>query len=60
MRCTDFFEVEETVGSITVDCTRSLDLSVLSLVQITSTDGTAVGMYYKITFTASSITSIIL
>lgn len=44
VQCQEFYEVEETQESIRVTCTRSLDLSVLSRVRITSQDGSANGM----------------
>lgn len=44
LRCQEFYEVAETEGSVRITCTRSLDLSVQSFVQVTSQDGSAVGM----------------
>ena len=45
MRCPELYEVQESEGLVTITCTRFLDISVLSLVQVTSQDGSAIGTF---------------
>ena len=51
LRCPELYEVDEPeeTMNLTITCTRSLETSLLSLVNVISQDGTATGWFAVVT-----------